>query len=38
MFKWVRKWIDAVFKEKVPAAKLNNIRRSHNTKDEDVTK
>jgi len=38
MFRWLRNWIDNIFKEKVTAAELNNIRRSHNTKYEDVTK
>tara|TARA_R110000822_G_scaffold222897_1_gene356171 strand:- start:197 stop:313 length:117 start_codon:yes stop_codon:yes gene_type:complete len=38
MFKWFKKIIDNIFKEKVTAAELNNIRRSHNTKYEDVTK
>ena len=38
MFKWLRKWIDAIFKDKETGADLNNIRRSHNTKYEDVTK
>tara|TARA_B100001564_G_scaffold343127_1_gene339403 strand:- start:121 stop:237 length:117 start_codon:yes stop_codon:yes gene_type:complete len=38
MFEWFKKLIDNFFKEKETAAELNNIRRSHNIKYEDVTK
>jgi hypothetical protein len=38
MFRWLINWIDNIFKEKETGAELNNIRRSHNTKYEDVTK
>jgi hypothetical protein len=38
MFKRFMQWLKRFTKRKLSAAELNNIRRSHNTKYEDVTK
>ena len=38
MFKLLRELIHKIFKNKETGADLNNIRRSHNIKYEDITK
>jgi len=38
MFKWFRKWIYNIFKEKETGAELNNIRREKQAKHEDLLK
>tara|TARA_R100000005_G_scaffold71155_1_gene38735 strand:- start:510 stop:626 length:117 start_codon:yes stop_codon:yes gene_type:complete len=38
MFKLLRELIYKIFKNKETGADLNNIRRSHNIKYEDITK